>query len=154
MQIATNVSKRITVNVPDNIAYLEGQVCGNNRTGALLAVSSAGPSSVAANQVVQGVAMVDVPVKQNYTPGSTSVPMNSPRATPFATEGLVAIRVQDQAQYNALALDSTFGILNGNAVTLGTGGTGVASSNGWSYLYIREKYILNGSYYIVVDLNG
>lgn len=155
MQIATNVSKRITVVVPDNLSYVEGQVCGNNRTGAVLTISTTGPVSVASNQTVQGVAMVDVPARQTYTAGSTAIPMNSPRATPFATEGLVAIRVQDIAQYNALALDSTFGILNGFAVTAGTSGTGVASANGWSYLYIREKQLRSdGVPFIIVDLNG
>jgi hypothetical protein len=153
MQVSTNVSKRATVNVPDNVAYVEGQVCGNLRTGAILAVSG---QTTALGFQVAGVAMVDVPVKQAYNPAtSLAIPNNSPRATPFATEGLVAIRVLDAANYAALALDGNFGIVNGFAVTVGLAGSSIAGgSASASTLWVKEKVVAaSGAFFIIVEIN-
>jgi hypothetical protein len=152
MRIASNISKRTTVNLPDSTALAEGQCIQSLATGAILANSGTGAS-------IKGVAMVDVPARQAYnSTTSLAIPMNVPRATPFATEGLVPIKVQDVANYNALTVDGNFGVLNGNAVAVGVGGATAVNAHGTtnaanSALLIREKKAVAGLYFILVEIN-
>jgi hypothetical protein len=100
--------------------------------------------------------MVDVPAKQTYNPAtSLAIPNNSPRATPFATEGLVAIRVQDAASYAALNLDANFGIVNGFAVPVGIAGSAIAGGNSsFTTLWVKEKVVAaSGAFFIIVEIN-
>jgi hypothetical protein len=148
MQIPSNIAKRTTIVVPDATAVLEGQVWSN--LGAPLSSTGA----LGTDNYGVGVAIVDVPARATYGPGSTAIPMNSPRATPFASEGLVPIRVQDAAAYAALAVGGRFGVLAGNAVPVGTGST-VAACFGTPYgiMLIKSKARAgDGTHYILVEI--
>jgi hypothetical protein len=148
MIISTNIARRTTIVVPDATTVLEGQVFSN--TGSYYSSLNA----LGTEPYGAGVAMVDVPAKAVYTPGSASLPRNSPRATPFATEGLVAIRVADAAAFAALTVNGRFGILNGNAVAVGTGGTLAAVfGNAYNIMTVKTKARgPGGEFFITVEI--
>lgn len=149
MQIATNITRRTTIVVPDATALVEGQVW-SNRNAPYNSVGALGTDNFGI-----GVAMVDVPARAVYNPAtSPSIPMNSPRATPFASEGLVAIRVQDAGNYAALTAGGRFGVVDGQAVAVGTSAT-VAATFGSAYniLTIRSKVSApSGALFILVEI--
>lgn len=145
MQIASDVSRRITLDIPKTVTALEGQAV--DRNGNLLTSGSvAGLSDFAV-----GIVMIDTPAFEAYNPSRTCLPVNVSRCTPVATQGLIPVRVQDLASYTALVVGGRFSFAAGNAVapTANVAAIGAVAN----VLTIKAKArAASGSYFVLVEV--
>lgn len=110
-------------------------------------------NSQAGGSTTLGIAQADLPA---FTTGpqTDGIRYNQPRTLNIATNGRLAIRVAAIAQFTALPLGGNFGLINGDAVAVGVGGTIAAVTLNGDLLVIDEKIVgVDGFGYILVYFN-
>ena len=133
----------------------------NNNSGisatisAGLAVTLAGIpyTSVPGNTGFIGILQNDVPPLVQSAQ-LNSAQFNQQRTTPVATQGRLAIRVF-QAFENSLPLGAPIAIYQGEALSIGGGGTTIAATtvNGATIIVLERVLASDGRLYVITHLN-
>ncbi len=140
--IVAQVVKTLTSKFIPTTSLAIPQGAAVTRTGALV-------TSTAGAATMLGIAQCDMPAFI-AGPQINGLQYNQSRMLPIATEGRLAIRVQ-AGQFAGITVGGPFGLVNGEAVIVGTSSTVAAVTLNGANMVVDEKVIgADGVGYILV----